>query len=104
MVKYYPNNWQAIKDSPSEYFPEIDYEDFVDWKLHGWEIPSSVMCIFRAENTTTGKIKEHVYKNAKSAHKKLVEYIRSGDHKVTVVNHDSIHLICNETNDESTDD
>ena len=40
----------------------------------------------------------------KSAHKKLVEYMKGGEHKVTVVNHESIHLICNETDDESTDD
>ena len=104
MVKYYPNNWQAIKDAPSEYFEECSYEDFYLWKLNGWEIPSSVMCIFRVENTKTGKVKEHVYKNAKSAHKKLLEYMKTGDHAVTVVNHDSIHLICNENDDESSND
>jgi len=104
MVKYFPNNWQAIKDAPSEYFEECSFEDFYLWKLNGWEIPSSVKCIFRVKNTKTGKIKEHVYKNAKSAHSKLLDYMKDGDHEVTVVNHDSIHLISSELNDESNDD
>ncbi len=103
MVKYYPNNWQAIKDAPSEYFEECSYEDFFMWKLNGWEIPSSVMCIFRVKNTKTGKIKEHVYKNAKSAHKRLLEYMKEGDHEVTVVNHDSIHLISSAPHDSDND-
>ena len=100
-MKEFPNNWQAIKDAPSEYFEPCSYEDFFMWKLNGWDLPSSVSCIFRAENTKTGKITEHVYKNSKSAMKRLISYMQDGDHEITVVNHDSIHLICN---DEHIDD
>ena len=100
-MKEFPNNWQAVADSPSEYFPQIDYNEFLDWKVHGWEIPSSIECIFRAENKKTGKITEHVYKNMKSAHNKIVSLMKSEHTEITIVNHDSIHLICNadSTND-----
>ena len=39
--KYYPHNWDAISDAPSEYFEEISFEDFAIWKINGWDLPSS---------------------------------------------------------------
>ena len=102
--KYYPNNWQAIKDAPDEVFDTCTYEDFFVWKLNGWDLPSSVMCIMRAENRDTGEITEHTYKNSKSASKRLINYMQDGMHDVVVCNHDSIHLIKMEDQDESDDD
>ena len=99
--KYYPNNWDAIQEAPSEYFEECSYDDFATWKLNGWEIPSSITCILRAQNMDTGKINEHVYRCPKRAVKRLIKYMDTGDYEVTVCNHDSISIVVN--NDSNAD-
>jgi len=93
--KYYPNNWEAIKAAPEEYFEPCTVDDFFTWKLEGWMMPSSVSCILRAENLRTGKIKEHVYKSPKSAVNRLCSYMETGDYEVTICNHDSISIVVN---------
>jgi len=93
--KYYPNNYDAIKEAPSEYFESCTVEDFWEWKLNGWMMPSSISCILRAENMLTGKIKEHVYKSPQRAVNRLVKYMETGEYEVTVCNHDSISLVVN---------
>ena len=97
-----PNNFEAIQSAPDEIFEPCSVEDFMDWRLTQWEIPSSVMCIMRAEHKDTGKIKEHVYSKPGAARNRLVKYMETGDYEVTIANHDSIHLV--KTNDLSTSD
>ena len=60
---YYPNNWEAISNAPDECFETLPFEQFMDWKIAGWELPSSIDCIIREHNLETGKITEHVYRN-----------------------------------------
>ena len=91
--KYYPNNWKAIKDAPEEYFEPCSYEDFEAWKLSGWEIPSSVSCIIRAECERTGKVQEYTYKTARGARDRLMKLMDRGEYTVTICDHSSIHLI-----------
>jgi hypothetical protein len=100
--KYYPNNYDAIQDAPYEYFEPCSWEEFHDWKLCAWELPSSVTCIMRAQNVETGKITEHKYSNAKAAQKRLIKYMANGDHEVTIVNSEAIHLV--KHGNESTND
>ena len=38
---YYPNNWKAYKDAHHSFFLPMDYEDFMDWKIGGYEMPAS---------------------------------------------------------------
>ena len=102
--KYYPNNWEAISDAPDEMFDQCDVEDFFIWKLNGWDLPSSVLCVMRAEHKDTGKIKEHVYKSPKRAVSRLTKYMESGDWDVTVCNHESITLLTNNPDNYDTDD
>ena len=99
--KYYPNNYDAIKEAPSEYFEPCSVEDFFEWKVNGWMMPSSISCILRAENINTGKIKEHVYKSPQRAVNRLASYMETGDYEVTICNHDSISIIVN--NDSNAD-
>ena len=47
---YYPNNWEAYKDAPDDAFESHTFEEIMSWKVAGWELPSSVCCIIRAEN------------------------------------------------------
>ena len=88
---YYANNWQAFKDCPAEFFEELPFEQFMDWKVAGWELPSSVVCIIREENLETGKIKEHVYQREHAAKKKVLKLMQEAESKFTVCNNDQIH-------------
>lgn len=91
--KHFPNNWQAYSDAPSEYFDSCTWEEFEIFKLNGWELPSSVKCIIRAEHTVTGAITEHCYQRAHAAKDRMFKYLQDGDHILTICNEDAIHLL-----------
>ena len=69
--KYFPNNWRAIKDAPDDVFSSpngpLTFDSFMEWRVHGYELPSSVACIIRVQDPTTKKVKEHVYSKPRSA-------------------------------------
>ena len=67
--KYFPNNWKAYKDSPDEFFIPLSYNDFFNWKVMGWALPSSVACVIREEKN--GKISERIYSQSGAAHRYL---------------------------------
>ena len=90
---YYPNNWKAFKDCDESFFLPIDYEEFMDWKVAGWELPSSVNCVIRERNLTTGKVKEYVYQRPMAAQKKLRQRMESGECEFIVANAEAIHLL-----------
>lgn len=96
--KYYPNNFDAIAAAPDELFVPCSYEEFFDWRVTAWQIPSSVQCIIRAEHLDTGKITEHVYVKAHAANQRLIKYLRDGTHRVTVADHDYISLVDTKSN------
>ena len=37
--RYYPNNWKLYKDSPDDMFIDHTYDEFMSWKIDGWELP-----------------------------------------------------------------
>ena len=74
--KYYPNKWGIIKNTPVSYFPSLDYEDFEDWKIHGYQLPSAVYGIIRAEDEKTGAIEEFTYRSVYHAHERLKKCFR----------------------------
>ena len=85
---YFHNNVEAIKDTPDEYFLPPDgenvlFEEFMDWKIHGYDIPSTVLCIIR-EHKPNGKIKEHVYQRRHAANRKIRRMIYDG-HEFSIV-------------------
>ena len=91
--KYYPNNWNVIKSAPDALFPECDYEEFMDWKVAGWEMPSSIAAIIRTQHLETGKVKEYVYQMPSFARKKVKKLIDQSECDITVCTHDAIHFI-----------
>lgn len=91
--QYYPNNFDAIASAPDDAFVPCTYGEFVDWRLTNWSIPSSVICIVRAEHKDTGRIREHVYVKAHAANKRLLKYMQDGNYRVTVADHESISLV-----------
>jgi len=92
--KYYPNNWQKYKDAPDDVFYTPTYEEFEEWKLAGWELPDSVICIIRAEEK--GKIKEYTYQRKCYAEDRVKQLMKDG-YSFTVVDNDAIHHL--EAND-----
>ena len=94
---YLPNNWKAIRDTPAEYFedPEkpLTFDEFMEWKLGGFELPSSHVCIIRTMNINTGKVKEYAYKRPKAAKNKLVKLMERGDLEFTICDEDNVHLL-----------
>ncbi len=88
---YFPNNWKKLKDVPEELFENIDFEDFMDWKIGGYEIPSSVSCIIREQNLKTGKVKEHVYQRSSAAQRKIKELMEAGESEFVVCDEDNVH-------------
>jgi len=91
--KYFPNNWQRYKDAPAELFEDLDFLDFMDWRVFGWQLPPDVCCIIRATHLETKKTKEYVYKQSKSADKKLLKFAKLKTHDLCVTTHEAQHYI-----------
>ena len=89
---YFHNNVEAISEAPAELFHAIPYDEFMDWKIGGWELPSSCNFLIRERSLTTGKVKEYVYSKPAAAKKKLEQRMEAGDFEFTVCNHDSVHI------------
>jgi hypothetical protein len=88
--KHFPNNWQAYKDSPDQFFLPLEFDEFMDWKINGWEIPSSVACIIREQDIKTGKVTEHVYSRLSNANKRANKIMKEGKSEFLVCTHDDI--------------
>ena len=73
--KYYPNNWEAWAEMPEEFLHAPTWEEFEDWKLRGWELPSSVCCIIRAENKVGSK---YVYQKQHAAENRVRQLMNEG--------------------------
>ena len=91
--KDFPNNWKKYAEIDSSDFTAIEFDEFMDWKVYGWEIPSNICCLIRERNVTTGKVTEHVYQRPSAADKKIkqltlkphVEFIVCTEHHVCTV-------------------
>jgi len=95
---YFPNNWEAMKNTPPEAFSlpnnqPLTFDDFMDWKIGGWELPSSVSCIIRQTDLETGRVTEYVYKNSASAKKKLMKLMEGGKSEFSIADHDEVHFL-----------
>ena len=90
-TKYYPNDYDKLKNAPSSFFPSLTYEEFMEWKVFAWDIPSSVCCILRAEDRVSGKITEHVYSRPGAATKKIEKLIETSN--ITLCNEVAVQVI-----------
>ena len=86
---YLPNNWSAYAEQHSSFFYPIPFDVFYDWKVNGWELPSSVCCIIREENPDTGRIKEYVYNRTHAAKNKVSELMKN-KRNIVVCNNEAI--------------
>jgi hypothetical protein len=90
---YFPNNWSEYASAPSEMFEPCTFIEMMEWKVAGWELPSSVDCIIRTTHLKTGKVKEYVYKRRHAAENKIKQLITQKTHEFCVTTHESQHYI-----------
>ena len=90
---YFHNNVKALMEVPSEFFDSIDYDEFMDWKVGGWELPSTCNYIIRERNLNTGKVKEYVFQYPGAAQNKLRQRMELGDCEFVVADHDAVHIL-----------
>ena len=98
---YLPNNWRQWKEVPDEFLYAPTFEEFADWKLSGWELPSSICCMIR-ETTAKGKIKEYVYQKRGAAENKISKLMKSGNEFI-VCTEDELHSISPKTDEPNYD-
>jgi hypothetical protein len=90
---YFPNNWREYKDADPDSFIPHTFFEVMEWKVAGWELPSSVDCIIRTTHLKTKKVKEHVYKRRAFAERKILQLLESKTHEFCVTTHESQHYI-----------
>tara|TARA_R100000458_G_C8218177_1_gene203419 strand:+ start:146 stop:484 length:339 start_codon:yes stop_codon:yes gene_type:complete len=90
---YFPNNWDAIADAPSKWFHPIPFDEFMDWKIGGYELPSSINCIIRETRIDTGEVTEYVYQTAGRARNKAVQIMDEGVSEFVVCTHEELHYV-----------
>ncbi|AXF42069.1 hypothetical protein STIP37_8 [Synechococcus T7-like phage S-TIP37] len=90
---YFPNNWKRFKEAPAELFETHTFEEIMEWKIAAWELPADVVCVIRATNLKTKKVKEHVYKRQHAAENKVRDYMDKQTHEFCVCTHDAIHYV-----------
>ena len=91
--RYFPNKCAKLRAVPAELFEPIEFDEFMDWKIGGWELPSSCNYIIRERNLNTGKVKEYVYQKPSAAQEKLRQRMESGDCEFVVADHDAVHIL-----------
>ena len=101
---YFPNNWKAIKDCPDSFFFQIPFDEFMDWKVFGYEIPSSINCIIREHNLDTGKVSEYVYQSAARGQARAKKIMKEAKSEFLVCTHDEVHFVYPEETDRSEED
>ena len=77
---YHPNNWKMFKDAPDEAFQPHTYEEIMEWKVAGWELPADVACIIRTTNLKNYKTKEYIYKRQHAAEQKILKLMDAQTH------------------------
>jgi len=88
--KDFPNNFEAYRAAPHQFFESIPYDDFMDWKMMGWEIPSSVAAIVREQDLKTGEVKEYIYNTISGANKRCKRIMKESKSEFLVCTHDDI--------------
>ena len=91
--EYFPNKWDMINEAPDEVFQQHTFQEIMEWKVAGWELPRDICCIIRATNTSTGKTREYTYRKRDAAERRLMRLMDNPEMEIAVVNHDSVHHI-----------
>ena len=98
---YFKNNWKKWKSIPDEMFETHLFEEVMEWKVAGWELPMDVFCLIRTTNKKNKKVKEYVYKRPLAANRKIAQLALNTNLELVVVTHEAQHgLASNYVDDE----
>ena len=101
--KYFPNNWRAYKNQPADFYHAIPYDEFMDWKMAGWMLPSSIACIIREQDLETLEVKEYVYNTIEGGKRRSAKIMSEGKSEFLVCTHDDIgHMFPKDLTKENT--
>ena len=90
---YFPNKWQAYKNQPDNFFWPHTFDEVMDFKVAGWDLPSNVACIIRTKDVETKKVKEYVYQRHHAADNKIEKLMNTPSLEICVCTSDHIHCI-----------
>ena len=90
---YFPNNWELYSEADDEDFVPHTFDELMQWKVHGWELPASVQCIIRVSDRKTKKVTEHVYQRASAANAKVDKLMKTPGIEFTVIDHEQCHFL-----------
>ena len=91
--KYFPNRWQQFKNIKAEDYIEVDFDEFMDYRMNDWELKRQYVCIIRVRNKATGRIKEYAYQKTHAAQKRFRELLKDANIEITIVNSDELHFL-----------
>ncbi len=98
--KLFANNWKEYRDTPPECFPEIAFDEYMEWRVHGWEILPTHCCIIRAR-TQAGKVQEYSYKRWSAADKRINKLMDNPDtYEITIACNEEVKLMYRGNSDE----
>ncbi len=97
---YYPNNWRKYKDSPDDMFYSHTYDELMDWKVAGWELPESVCAVIRVMDVNTKKVTEYTYQRKDAVEKRIHSLMEKGGVEFTIATPERIAFITPEDYDE----
>ena len=88
---YFPNNIQRVMDSTFDNPPTIG--ELLE-TIEDWHIPSSIVALIRAQNLTTGEVREFSYQRPHAARKKLQTLLlEDDDWEVLIADDDAMSLL-----------
>ena len=91
--KLFANNWKEYRDTHWEMFPDVGYEEYMEWRVHGWEILPTHCCIIRTR-TLSGKVKEYSYKRWTAAERRITKLIDDPDMiEIVIADEDEVKLM-----------
>ena len=90
---YLPNNWDEYANADDSDFIPHTFEEIMSWKVAGWELPASVVCIIRKTDIETKVTEEYTYSRRSADQRKLDELLGTPGIEITVADHDTINFI-----------
>ena len=91
--RYFPNKCARLRAVPAEMFEPIEFDEFMDWKIAGYEIPSSINCIIRETRIDTGEVTEYVYQTAGRARNKCRQIMDEGVSEMVICTDEQLHYL-----------
>ena len=68
----------------------MEFEEFKDWKIYGYVLPSSVFGVIRTECPKTGKVEEYTYQTRHHAKQRPVKEIKKNK-KIVLATMDGVY-------------